>query len=281
MAGLPPLLLYLLTSAGMAHWLDSGEFVAAAADFGISHPPGQPLSAIVLGAANLIPIGSLAFRLAILCSLFGAVAVAALAFAFEHTLEAGDLVKRSLRFPVALAAAWWVGGTYAWWFQAVRPEVYALQAALTCIGIERLLRVSLSTSDADVRPFYQGALALGLALANHHYLALLALVPSLWLLPGVWRGFGWRPFAWSLAFVAAGLATYLYLPIRAFAEPYLNLGDPSSAGRFWWVVSAQAFQKSVSPDASKQPSLAWLSGSRSWTCVRVSIATSCRSGSVE
>lgn len=249
MAGLPPLLLYLLTSAGVAHWLDSGEFVAAAADFGISHPPGQPLSAIVLGSANLLPIGSLAFRVAILCALCGAVAVAALAFAFENTLEVGDLVKRSLRFPMALAAAWWVGGSYAWWFQAVRPEVYALQAALTCIGIERLVRVSLSQRGGDVRPLYQGALALGLALANHHYLALLALVPALWLLPGVWRSFGWKPFAWSLAFVAAGLATYLYLPIRALAGPYLNLGDPSSPGRFWWVISAQAFQKSVSPDA--------------------------------
>ena len=248
-AGLPTLLLYLLTSAGMAHWLDSGEFVAAAADFGISHPPGQPLSAIVLGAAHLLPMGSLAFRVAILCALFGALAVTALTFAFENTLEAGGLVKRSLRFPVALAAAWWVGGTYAWWFQAVRPEVYALQAALTCIGIERLLRVSLSQRGGDVRPLYQGALALGLALANHHYLALLALLPALWLLPGVWRSFGGKPFAWSLAFVGAGLATYLYLPIRASAGPYLNLGDPSSPGRFWWVISAQAFQKSVSPDA--------------------------------
>ena len=249
LAGLPPLLVYLLTSAGMAHWLDSGEFVAAAADFGISHPPGQPLSAILLGSANLFPVGSLAFRMAILCALLGAIAVTALVFAFEHTLGAGNLVKRSLRFPVALAAAWWVGGTYAWWFQAVRPEVYALQAALTCIGIERLLRVSLANREGDVRPLYQGALALGLALANHHYLAILALAPALWLLPSIRRNFGWRPFGWSLAFVGAGLATYLYLPVRASTEPYLNLGDPSTPGRFWWVVSAQAFQKSVSPDA--------------------------------
>ena len=48
------------------------ELVAAAADFGISHPPGQPLAAIVLGAANLVPIGALAFRVAIICALLGA-----------------------------------------------------------------------------------------------------------------------------------------------------------------------------------------------------------------
>ena len=248
-AGIPPLILYSLTASGYAHWFDSGEFVAVAADFGISHPPGQPLAAIVLGAANLIPIGSIAFRIAILCAALGAIAVAAIALAFENTLAAGDVVRPSVRLPIAVAAAWWIAGTHAWWFQAVRPEVYALQAALMCIVIERLVRVSFSNAEGDVRPLYHAALALGLALANHHFLAVLAVVPALWLVVGVWRTFGWRPFGWSAAFVAAGLVTYVFLPLRASAEPFLNLGDPSSPERFWWVVTAKAFQKNLGPDA--------------------------------
>lgn len=248
-AGVPPLFVYVNTASGYAHWFDGGEFVAAAADFGISHPPGHPLAAIVLGAANLAPIGALSFRVALVCSLLGAVAAVALFFAFEHTLKVGGMIRDSVRFPLALAATWWVVGTQAWWFQAVRPEVYALQAALLCIAMERLLRVSLSGPNGDVRPLYHAALALGLALSNHHYLALLAVIPSLWLLVGVWRTWGWRPFAWSAGFVSAGLVTYLYLPLRALQEPFLNLGNPSSAGRFFWVVTAEAFQKSLSPDA--------------------------------
>jgi hypothetical protein len=236
-----------MTASGYAHWFDSGEFVAVAADFGISHPPGHPLAAIVLGAANLLPIGALSFRIALICAVLGAVAAVALCFAFENTLKASVVIRDSLRFPLALAATWWVVGTHAWWFQAVRPEVYALQAALLCIAIERLLRVSLSETECDVRPLYQAALALGLALANHHYLAALAVIPSLWLLVGVWRARGWRPFAWSAGFLSAGLLTYLYLPLRALAEPFLNLGNPSSPGRFAWVVTAEAFQKSISP----------------------------------
>jgi len=249
-AGVLPLFVYVGTASGYAHWLDSGEFVAAAADFGISHPPGHPLAAIVLGAANLAPIGALSFRVALICALLGAVAAVALCFAFESTLRVGGMIRESLRFPLALGATWWVVGTQAWWFQAVRPEVYALQMALLCIAIERLLRVSLSGKDGDVRPLYQAALALGLALANHHYLAALAVVPSLWLLVGVWRTWGWRPFAWSAGFTGAGLLTYIYLPLRALREPFLNLGDPSSPGRFLWVVTARAFQKSVSQDAA-------------------------------
>ncbi|MGB3053069.1 MAG: DUF2723 domain-containing protein [Polyangiales bacterium] len=249
LAGVPPLLAYLSTASGFAHWLDSGEFVAAAADFGISHPPGHPLASIVLGAANLLPIGPLSFRVAVICAVLLAIAAVALFFAFETSLKVSDAIRPSLRFPLALAASWWVAGSQGWWFQAVRPEVYALQAALLCIAMERLLRVSISGQEGDVRPLYQAALALGLALANHHFIALLAIVPSLWLLLGIWKTWGWRPFAWSTGFVSAGLMTYLYLPLRALQEPFLNLGDPSSPGRFVWVITAQAFQKSISPEA--------------------------------
>ena len=248
LVGVPPLLVYVSTASGYAYWLDSGEFVAAAADFGISHPPGHPLATIVHGAANLLPIGPLSFRVALVCSTMSALAAVALFFAIEMTLKAGAVIRRSLRFPLAVAATWWVVGTPAWWVQAVRPEVYALQAALLCFALERLLRASLSAPDGDVRPLYQAALALGLALANHHYLAILAVVPSLWLLVGLWRAWGWRPFAWSTGFLVTGLLTYLYLPLRALREPFLNLGDPSSVDRFLWVVSAEAFQKSMLPE---------------------------------
>ena len=248
-AGLPPLVVYIATASGFAHWFDSGEFVAAAADFGISHPPGQPLATIVLGTANLVPLGSLAFRMSLICALFNTVAAVALTFAFERTFSAGNAVKPSLRFPVALAASWWIAGTYGWWFQAVRVEVYAIQAALLAIAIERLTRVSFEDPDGDVRPLFHAGLAFGLALANHHFIALLAIVPALWLLIGIQRSFGWRPFGWGAAFVVAGLATYLFLPLRAIRDPFLDLGDPSSPGRLWWVVTAKAFQKSVEPEA--------------------------------
>ena len=55
LAGLPPLLLYISTAAGFAHWLDSGEFVAGAVGVGVpvelefvgglltpGSPPGAP-----------------------------------------------------------------------------------------------------------------------------------------------------------------------------------------------------------------------------------------------
>ncbi len=248
LAGGLPLVVYLYTASGYAHWLDSGELVAAAADFGISHPPGHPLASLVLGSANLLPVGALSFRVALVCALLAAIATVALFFAFEQTLRASGVIRDALIAPLCLTGTWWVAGSQAWWFQAVRPEVYALEAALLCIAIERLLRVATSIRDGDVRPLYHAALAIGLALANHHYVALLALVPAAWLLIGIWSSWGWRPFAWSTGFVGAGLLTYLFLPLRALSDPFLNLGDPSTPSRFFWVVSAQAFQKSLGPE---------------------------------
>ena len=247
----PPLLVYIWTASGYAYWLDSGEFVATATDFGISHPPGHPLTAIALSAANVLPIGPLAFRVALVCALLAAVALVALFFACETTLRTGDAVSPRLCTPLSLAATWWVAGTPSWWLQSVRPEVYALQAALLCIAFERLLKAAATGPNLDVRPLFHAALALGLGLANHHYLTLLAYVPSVWLLGGLWRAAGWRPFAWSAVFTGAGLLTYVLLPLRAFSEPYLNLGEPTSVSRLFWVVSAQAFQKSLTPTQSR------------------------------
>ncbi|MDH4281428.1 MAG: DUF2723 domain-containing protein, partial [Myxococcales bacterium] len=126
--GIPPLLVYASTASGYAHWFDSGEFVAAAADFGISHPPGHPLSGIVLGAASWIPIGALSFRVALVCAFLAAAASVAVCSSIEQSLKVGGVIRDSARFPLSLAGTWWVVGTPAWWFQAVRPEVYALQA---------------------------------------------------------------------------------------------------------------------------------------------------------
>ena len=242
---------YLLSASGFGYWLDSGEFVAAAADFGISHPPGHPLASIVLGSAQWLPLGALSFRVALICAALGAVAAVALFFAMETSLELGEAVSEKLRTPVSLFATWWIAGSQAWWFQSVRPEVYSLQAALSFIAIERLLRASVNVQrdpqEGDRRPLLHAALALGLAFANHHFLALILIPPALLLLVGIVRNVGWRPLGSSLAFFGAGLLTYVFLPLRAIAKPYLALGDPRTPARFFWVVSAEAFQKSLSP----------------------------------
>lgn len=238
-----PLACYLATASAHGYWLDAGEFVAAASQLGISHPPGHPLAALVGNALTLIPIGSLALRVALASVLFAALAAGFLFLAIETTVQSLGVQTKRVATPLALGATWLVVGSYGWWFQAVRPEVYALEAALVCIAIERIVALEAAWPSHDVRPLYVSALAVGLALANHHFLAFLILPAAAPTLARVRRAKGWRPVLISLGCIGAGLATYAYLPLRAAANPPLNLGEPTTASRIWWVVTAEAFQK--------------------------------------
>ncbi len=237
-----PLAAHLATASGYGYWLDGGEFVAQAADFGISHPPGHPLAGVVFTAVGwLLPLGPLAFRVAVAAALLAGVAAAALHLTARRTFRALGLAPREAAF-LAVAATWIAAGSYGWWLQAVRPEVYALQAALIMVALERLVAFEAAWPQGDLRPLYVASVALGLALANHHFLALLLLPAAAPTLARAVAAHGPRSVARCASAIAVGLAVYVYLPLRA-GQAYLSLGDPSDLRRFWWVVSAEVFQK--------------------------------------
>ncbi len=247
-----PLVAYLATASAHGYWLDSGEFVAAAVGLGISHPPGHPLFALATSAFTFVPVGPLSFRVACASATFAALATGFLYRSVAFTLALCGVRNASLVRPLALAAAWMTAGSFAWWFQSVRPEVYALQAALLLFALERVIRFEFQLPRVTGAPLYVAAFSVGLALANHHLLTFL-------LFPALASSYarlllhrGTRALAFSGGFVAMGLAAYAYLPIRAKADPWLNLGNPSSLERFFWVVSAEAFQKNQG-DGVPQP----------------------------
>jgi hypothetical protein len=239
---LVPLAAYLATVSGSGYWLDAGELTAAAVDLDIAHPPGQPLATLLGHAATLIPLGSLALRVAFAQAVCAALASGFTYSAIATTIRALGVQHDRVVVPMALGASWLAAGSYGWWLQAVRPEVYALQALLVAIAVERIVTLEAAWPTRDLRPLPAAALALGLSLANHHFMGFLcfpAIAPTL---ARVVRARGTRPLAISLAMIAVGLSTYLYLPLRAASEPAMNLGHPTSLSRIYWVVSAQAFQ---------------------------------------
>lgn len=239
-----PLAAYVATVSGSGYWLDAGELTAAAVDLDVAHPPGHPLASLVGHALTLIPLGSLALRVAFAQALCAALASGFLYSAIDTTVRALGVRHDRLVVPMALGASWLAAGSYGWWLQAVRPEVYALEALLIAIAIERVVALEAAWPTRDLSPLPAAALALGLSLANHHFMGFLcfpAIAPTL---ARVYRARGARPLAMSGGMIAAGLCTYLYLPIRGATAPPMNLGDPTSLSRLYWVVSAQAYQGS-------------------------------------
>lgn len=244
-----PLAAYIATASAHDYWLDAGEFTAQAVNLDVAHPPGNPLAGLIGKLLTLVPLGSLSFRVAIAQALCTALAAGFLYNAIETTVRAQGLQRDRVSVPLSLGATWLVVGSYAWWFQAVRPEVYGLQALLMAIAVERVVTLEALWPSHDVRPLYVASIALGLGLANHHLVAFLILPSMAPTLARVYRARGMKPLWLSGAAVLAGLASYVYLPLRAATNPPANLGDPTNLSRLFWVVSARVYQQNKGTEA--------------------------------
>lgn len=244
-----PWMLYLVTASPGSYWLDAGEFVEASVELDIAHPPGHPLTALWGAAWSLLPLGALPFRLALGQALAAALATALLFRACLWTVRSLGAALGNAEVPLALLGAWaWALGAGVW-FQAVRPEVYALQALTSLFALERLARLLLGVPhDArarDPRPLYAAALATGLGLTNHHVMAGFTLPALLGCALWVARVHRVRPLLRSALFGSIGLSVYIYLPLRALSDPPANFGDPRTFSNFAWVVSARVYAKSI------------------------------------
>ena len=237
------------TQSGPGVW-DAGELVAAAVTLGGSHPPGQPLHALLGYAVSLVPLGSMTLRVAWLSALgeLGAawlmVQTTRRVFALRWNTKGhfmSELAAHVAGISCLLAAPMWR--------QASRVEVYGLGLLLFVASLERML----AWIDGSRRALREAALWAGLAAAVHppHALAAVA-VGAVFLLalrrqalPHA-RGLLWATVAFLL-----GLSCYVYLPLRAWAGATL-WGDPTTVAGFLSYVSAAAYRGNLgSGDAQR------------------------------
>ncbi|HEY1976611.1 MAG TPA: DUF2723 domain-containing protein [Candidatus Baltobacteraceae bacterium] len=207
-----------------ASW-DTAEFQGVPYILGISHPTGFPFF-VLLGYAwsHVVAVGSVAFRMNALSAVCLAVA-AVMAYAVALRIGASR--------PVALLATLWYAFTQDVWSHANRAEAQDLAVTCEALAIYAFVRW-LQENDGR---WFAGAFALyGLGMAAHPN--------AIWLFPGFVVGAltakcrpSLRLAAVSCALTVAGLAFYLYLPIRSAyivahgLDPTLALG--SDGGIFW------------------------------------------------
>lgn len=246
-----PLLAYSLTAGGHSYWLDSAELTAAALALDIAHPPGHPLASLWGKAWTWLPVGPLPYRVALAQAIASALALGLVYRSLVRTLAPLLPEQPVAGRSVALGATWLLAGSYGFWFQSVRAEVYALEMLLIAVSLERATAV-LSPEERTTTPLralLASSFALGLGLTNHHFMALLALPPLAWLLVDAWRMHGARALWLGIVAGALGLPVYLYLPLRAATEPPMDLGHPVEAGDLAWVVSARVYARNLGSDA--------------------------------
>ncbi|MET0342121.1 MAG: DUF2723 domain-containing protein [Polyangiales bacterium] len=236
-----PLLAYAWSTPAYPYWLDSGELTAASVWLDIAHPPGHPLACLWGKLFALVPLGPLPFRVAMSQAVAAALALLGTYHAIVRTFARVGSADAACDAAIATGATWLLAGTGAFFFQAVRAEVYATQAMLICFAMAETARLATRDAADDARPLLRAALALGLGLANHHFMAVLALPMLAWELARLTRGVGVRTWGLGALVGLLGLSTYVYLPLRALTEPPLDLGHPATFASFWWVVSGRLY----------------------------------------
>ena len=143
---------------------DSGDLVAAAAVWGIPHPPGYPLYTFISALLIRLPFFTPAWRVALLSSLPSALAVVFL------YLTLRQLVKSRL---ISLTASLTLAFAYIFWLNAEVAEVFGLNSFFICLLIFLILSWHQKPT---ARRFYLFSFFLGLSLTHHQ--TILFLLPA-------------------------------------------------------------------------------------------------------
>jgi len=198
-------ILYGFTLARTVGAGDSGELTLAAESFGIPHPPGYPLWALLARMAASIPVLTLAIRVNALSALLAA-AGAGLFWL---------LARRSgLRAVPAFAATALFAASTVVWHSAVEAEVYALSTAAFLALC--LLAIRARGAGAGRRDEALYFFAAGLAALAHQTLVFPAAALGVWVLAR--RASAPRAFA-AAAWALAGFSIAFVIPVRASAGP--------------------------------------------------------------
>jgi hypothetical protein len=240
-ARLAPLLVWLIALAVYVRTLlpgiafgDWGEMQTVSHVLGVAHPTGYPTYVIVAWLAQLVPVGTVAWKLNLLSAVCIATALATVA------AVAGRLGVRPV---LAVAAALATGAVGTVWAAATVAEVNPLHLTLMALLLHRAVVWEARRATRDL---VLGGLLVGLALGNH--LLTLFVAPFV-VLFAVWAGrreLLARPWLVVAAAVAglAGLAVYAYIPLAAgrTPPPALPYNHPTTLEGVWWLVSGQQFR---------------------------------------
>lgn len=248
------LLVYRQTLAPSITWqhggADSGDLAAAVATLGVPHPPGYPTYVLAGYVWGQLPFGGdLAYRLN-LFSAFGAALAAGLtaltviqlgqasAASQDSSQRSALLSAESLLIGAAVAGLFLAFAPLVW-SQATITEVYAPGLAGLCLLNWLLLKWRLTLNGVLL---VIAGLTLGLGFGLLPQIVLVG--PGLLLLLMVGVNLSprfWQRISLFLLGTALGLAVFIYLPVRATAQPFVNWGDPSTPTRFWLMVTAAPY----------------------------------------
>ncbi len=210
---------------------DSAELIIAAKTFGVSHPPGAPLYAIMSSIVAQIPLGTLIGRLNFMSALFGALTVAAM-FLLTYRITSNWLAS--------LMGALLLAFSYIFWFFSIITEVYTLNLFLLTLLLLFFTEWYVSNND---RLLYAMALVGGLSLSVHYMSIVLLILIGFFV--SIFRKNRAKPLTFFLTLILyflIGLTPLAILPIAARNQSFVNWGNIANVADFFRFISRSDYQ---------------------------------------
>ncbi|XP_054423489.1 protein O-mannosyl-transferase TMEM260 isoform X2 [Pteronotus mesoamericanus] len=202
---------YTLTLPPSVPGGDSGELITAAHELGVAHPPGYPLFTLVAKLAIILfPFGSIAYRVNLLCGLFGAVAASLLFF---------TVFRLSGSYAGGILAAGVFSFSRLTWQWSIAAEVFSLNNLF--VGLLMALTVHFeeaTTAKERSKIAKIGAFCCGLSLCNQHTIVLYVLCIVPWILFRLLKAkeLSLGSLLKLSLYFSAGLLPYIYLPVSSY-----------------------------------------------------------------
>lgn len=211
---------------------DWGEMQTVPHVLGVAHPTGYPTYIILSWLAQLVPIGSIAFRANLLSAGLVSVALA---------VTVAILLRLGIRPILAVAVALTLGAVGTVWSAATVAEVNPLHLAFVALLLHRAMAWEERRS---ARHLVVGALLLGLAIGNHLLILFVAPFIAVFVLWVGRREIALKPRILVPATAAGllGLSVYFYIPIAAGLSPPLPYNHPVTPDAVLWLVSGTQFR---------------------------------------
>lgn len=223
--------IFIRTSCPTVFLGDSGEMIASAYTLGIGHPPGYPLYMLMVKIASWLPLGDVAFRANLFSSFLAVLVFLSMYFAGLTALECIFRKKQDMPMKLsALIAAFILVFSYMSWFLAVQAKgsLYLMSHLAELIAITACLKFIYGKK---VKYFYFAAFLAGFMPAIHHSMGII----MIFVLAGLalnMKKLNTSQKIKGLAFFMLSLMTaYLYLFIRAKADPVVYWGGIETAGQ--------------------------------------------------
>jgi len=237
------LAVYVATLAPGLDFIDSGELATVATTLGIAHPTGYPLWTLIAHLVTRLPfpgapIDRLNFMAAVLCAAGIGVFVRLMLFILTR-LDPKGTTGDEARYAAA-GAGLLLAFSETYWSQATAIEVYSLHVALVISVLFAFLRANATRAGLHWHLF---AFVLALAFTNHMTTILLA--PGFLYYYFAEQGFSRQSWKRILAITPAfllGLSLYLYLPLRASRNPFMDWGNPVTLERFLWHWTGKQYR---------------------------------------